>query len=467
MPSIGAAADAIAFAPTAQILEDAIASLTRDGERGGGAVDAAVRREALARYAELPVPGTKPGRTWRHDYTKLRFDDLTWSSRRGTLPTAPVRPADVVQSADVMLSLSKHDQPALATENAGGLVHLGATYLAAPQGAAADPRAVVVPLADALREHGAVLAGVHGAIVDWRNDKFAALATAFQNCGAFVYVPDGVVLDAPIQLLFSNVEPQTEAVFPQIVVVLGAGARATVLERHVGEGEPLICGTVEAQVGTGAQLDYVVVQQAGESARLFMHRGARCGRDATVRWHLADLGGTLARSVIDARLDGEGSHGETAAFFFNTGAQHVDLTTTTDHAVGNTTSEVVVRTAATDRGQGRYFGNILIRPKAHGSDASLRDDALLLSKRAHIDSVPALEIAANDVRAFHGATVGSLDEEALFYAQSRGIARADAMRMIALAFFEPAIARFPSEALRDEVRTALDQKLDDATEIDG
>jgi Fe-S cluster assembly protein SufD len=312
-----------------------------------------------------------------------------------------------------------------------------------------------------------MLAGVHGAIVDWRSDKFVALATAFQNCGAFVYVPDGVVLEAPIQLIFSNVEPQTEAVFPQIVVVLGAGARATVLERHVGEGEPFICGTVEAHVGADAELDYVVVQQAGESARLLMHRGARCERDAAIRIHLAELGGTLARSVIDARLDGEGARGETSAFFFNTGAQHVDLTTTTDHAIGNSGSDVVVRTAATDRGQGRYFGNILIRPKAHGSDAALHDDALLLSKRAHIDSVPALEIAANDVRAFHGATVGSLDEDALFYAQSRGIARGDAMRMIALAFFEPAIARFPSEALRDEVRTALDQKLDDATEIDG
>ena len=112
-------------------------------------------------------------------------------------------------------------------------------------------------------------------------------------------------------------------------------------------------------------------------------------------------------------------------------------------------------------------GNIVIRPKAHGSDASLRDDALLLSKRAHIDSIPALEIAANDVKAFHGATVGSLDEEALFYAGSRGIARSQALRLITLGFFEPVVARFPSEALRDEVRTALDRKIDDATEIDG
>ena len=118
-----------------------------------------------------------------------------------------------------------------------------------------------------------------------------------------------------------------------------------------------------------------------------------------------------------------------------------------------------MRSAGTDRGQGRYLGNIKILANAHGADASLKDDALLLSAGAHIESVPALEIAANDVKAFHGATVGAISEEEIFYAQSRGIARADAERMIALGFFEPTIARFPSESLRSEVRAALANKL--------
>jgi Fe-S cluster assembly protein SufD len=297
-------------------------------------------------------------------------------------------------------------------------------------------------------------------------DRFAALAAAFVNCGALVYVPDGVVLEKPIQLVFSTPEGCEDAVFPMISVILGENARATVIERHIGSAETFVCGTAHALAGTGSQLDYVVVQQTGESARAFMHRGATCSANATVRFHVADLGATLVRSVVDLQLASEGSRAETSALFFNTGFQHVDLTTTTTHAVGNTTSDTVVRSAASDRGQGRFFGNIAIRPAAHGADASLRDDALLLSRRAHIDSVPALEIAANDVRAFHGATVGSLDEDALFYAGSRGIARPDAVRMVALAFFEPAIARFPSDALRDEVRTALDQKIGDATGID-
>jgi Fe-S cluster assembly protein SufD len=154
-----------------------------------------------------------------------------------------------------------------------------------------------------------------------------------------------------------------------------------------------------------------------------------------------------------------GARVQTVALFFSDGAQHVDLESETIHAAGNTQSQTIVRSAGTDRGQGRYIGNIKILADAHGADASLRDDALLLSPGAHIDSVPALEIAANDVRAFHGATVGAISEEELFYAQTRGIPRAEAERMIALGFFEPAVSRFPTEALRDELRRALENKL--------
>jgi Fe-S cluster assembly protein SufD len=425
----------VAFAATQAGLDDALTLLDAQAARSGGIVDADDRRAALARYTTLPVPGGRPPRGWRHEYGALRFDELRYTSDR----------TDVGESVDA-------------------LVHRGATALVAPR-ATTDPRVVLLPLADAARDARyrdlipPLDAGALG-------DKFAALATAFQNCGAFVLVPDGVVLEQPLQLVFAQAEPYADAVFPRIVVVLGAGARATILERHLGAGAGVVCGLVTAQVGSAAALDYAIVQQSSEEARVLMRRSAHCESDATIRWHLAELGATLARSVLHAQLAGSGAVAEIDALFFNTGFQHVDLTTSTEHAVGNTRSSAIVRTAAGDRGQGRFFGDITILPHAHGSDASLRDDALLLSRRAHIDSVPALAIAANDVSAYHGATVGSLDRDALFYTASRGIPRPDAVRMIALAFFEPAIARFPGDALREEVRTALDDKIDDATEID-
>ena len=458
MPSsVSETLGAVDFTPDAATLDRALAFLReRDG---GAAADEARRREALARFEELPAPGARPSRGWKYDYANLKFEELRWTSGRVAMPALPSRPAPKPATDDG----AEIDRPALATDNAGGLFFIGATHVDAPSNV--DPRVTLRALdAAAVSELGALLSDTAGQVVGWGSDKFAALTTAFENCGAFVHVPAGVQLDTPIQIVFATA-PDDEAVFPRVVVVLGKGARATVLERHVGDGDPFVCGIVETRLGEGAELDYVTVQQAGEAARVMFSRGARCERDAQMRWHLAELGGALARTVIDAHLGEPGARAETSALFFNTGMQHVDLATGVDHAVGPTSSDTVVRSAATDRGQGRYVGNIVIRPKAHGSDASLRDDALLLSKRAHIDSIPALEIAANDVKAFHGATVGSLDEDALFYAGSRGIARAEALRMITLGFFEPVISRFPGEALRDEIRTALDRKIDDATEL--
>lgn len=451
-------AEAIDFVPAAATLETIIAGLAEHDGDAGTVNDAALRRDAFARYQSLEIPGGRPGRAWRYDYAKLPFENLEWNTGRLPLPTRPIAPPSDEEAAA--------DRTALATENVGGIVHAGSIVLESQRPSTLDPRIIVVPLADARRDHAALLAGVQHRVAQWRDDKFAALSTAFQNCGAFVYVPDGVSLDAPIQLLFVNDESSTAAIFPHIVVILGRGARATVIERVTGDGDVFVSSIVEAHVGEDAQLDYVTVQQADIRSRVFATRASRSERNGTARWLAAELGGGLVRSVIDAQLSSPGARGETAALFFTGGMQHVELTTQSVHAVEQTTSATVVRSAATDHGQGRFFGNIAIHKSAHGADATLRDDVLLLSKGAHIDSVPALEIAANDVKAFHGATVGSLSEEQLFYARSRGIARADAIRMIALGFFENVIARFPGEILRDEIRTALDQKIDDATEID-
>ncbi|MBV9440355.1 MAG: SufD family Fe-S cluster assembly protein, partial [Candidatus Eremiobacteraeota bacterium] len=303
------------FAPTPATLDEALALLEERGPLGGGAVEPARRREALARYSVLPAPGGRPGRGWRHDYTRVAFDGLQWTSGRLALDTVPFR--EVAREAP-----DAHvDRPALATENVAGIIHRGATLLESPQGAirgstSSDPRIVVVPLSDAVRSHAALVArATQNAAPERRDDRFAALSTAFQNCGVFVYVPDGVVLDAPIQLLFAN-GGDDEAVFPHVVVVLGAGARASVLERHAGGGDPFVCGLVDALCEEGAQLEYGVVQTAGEGTRLAFWRDAQLGRDARIRWSIAELGGTLSRCVVTAGLDAPGAKAETSALFF-------------------------------------------------------------------------------------------------------------------------------------------------------
>ena len=451
MPSI---AGPLEFKPTAGVLAGVLRELEDAGGDCGGAVSAALRRCALAAYAHrgAEIPPLPQG--WRHPYAALPFDELGWSTGRLRVPA--VRP--VAQPA-----AGAGDAPALALANAAGVVHLSSTYLD-PQRPTGDPRVTAVALADARRRDATEIDAVQGTIVPFDTDRFVALATAFQSCGAFVDVPAGVALDAPIQLVWSTRPGATSAVFPHTVIRVGANANVTIYERHLGEGESFVAGIVEAQLGANARLDYVVVQDADDGARIIIHRGARCSIGATVGWHLADLGGALARSAIDVELSGLYAACEINALSFARGFQHADFTLATRHTASHTRSRAIVRSAATDRGRGRFFGNITIDAGIEAAHASLREAGLLLSRDASLDVTPALEIASGHVSAFHAATIGSLDEEHLFYVQSRGISRRTAERMMALAFCEPAIAGFPGDALRDEVRTLLDARLDDVPE---
>jgi FeS assembly protein SufD len=443
----------IPFAPSALTLTAALDELADLGASGGGVIDAATRRKALAAFANLGREQRAFPPRWRHDYAALAFGDLHWSSGRMRVPALPRNLArrDPENNTDL---------PALAIENAGGIVHVGSTYLQ-PASQLGDPRVTCSSLADARRrlpERG-TLAQAH--IVAPETDRFTALTTAFQNCGAYIDIPDGVILDAPIQLIWASGSEDGSAVFPITVIRVGTNVHATIVERHVGDAEVFFSGIVEIELAPNARLDYVVVQRADERSRILTHRAARCAEGATIGWHLAELGGTLVRSVVDAQLRAPRARAEIDAFFFAHGFAHADLTTDLTHGASETTSRTVVRSAASDRGHGRFTGSVHIPEHVHGCDASMRDDALVLSRDAYLDATPMLDIASNDVSASHAATVGSLDEGALFYVQSRGIARGTAERMMALAFFEPAIRGFPSDALRDEVRTALDTILDE------
>lgn len=397
----------------AGLSEPSLAALIeREGE---GSIPARDRYEALARFASTrPTEPVKPGRAWKHDLGKLDF--------------SAVLPFDGVASAS----------NGITAGSASGIT--------------------LTPFSRARVLHRAAFEAAFGRALDARDDRFAELAFAFQNDGAFVDVAAGVRSDDPIVLVYS---PRgAAACFPYTLVHVGAGARATVVERITGgPDDAFFCGLAEIVLEPGAELAYVALQRAGRGARTIFTRRVRVERDASLQLATAELGAMHSVSRIRASESGPGGSAELTAVFFSDAEQHVDLATEVVHASGNTRSLTHVRSAGTGHGQGRYFGNIKILESAHGADATLRDDALLLSPDAHIDSVPALEIAANDVKAFHGATVGGIAEDQIFYAQSRGLRRADAERMLALGFFEPAVARFPSESMRDELRTALASKL--------
>jgi Fe-S cluster assembly protein SufD len=444
--------EALDFQPTPAMLAAAIDELDDLGSGSGGAVAPDIRQKALQTYLRATRDPRSVPTQWRHDYASLGFAGLTWSSGRARVPVLPRATVHAPRE-------DEGDAPALAVENAGGLVHLGSTYLD-PLAAAIDPRITLTALADARRTMPERVAGAHGRIVAPESDRFTALATAFQNCGAFVDIPENVTLALPLQLLWLAQPGAGAAVFPHTVIRLGANARATIVERHIGSTETFIAGIVEAELGPGARLDYVAVQQTDEGARVFLRRRARCAAGASVGWHIADLGGALVRSVCGAQLTGAGASAETNAFFFARGFGHVDSIIDVDHDVSRTESRSTLRSAATDRGRGRISGALRFGNRATRCVATVRNDGLILSRDAYLDAAPFLAVPTHHVSASHVSNLGSLDEEELFYVQSRGISRAIAERMMALAFFEPAIGRFPGEAVRDEVRTALDALLD-------
>ncbi len=367
----------------------------------------AQRRRAMDRFFSMPSGREKPGRFWKFDFESLVPEAGTIDAGRG----------------------------GVTIENAHGA-------------------ALVCDLATAARRHPDLLARAFGT-TGIADTKFGALAMAFARVGVFVYVPADRACDEPI-VIRSGASAGT-AIFPWNVVLAERGARVTILERIGGDG--MICGAAEVVTGEGADVTYAAVQEAGDGAIVISNRAALPGRDASVAFASAELGARVAAGDLRVSIDGPGAHARLTALFFPCSSQHVDVVSTVEHRAGGATSETLVKSAASERGQARFLGNIRIAPHAQGSDARLRDDALLLSTTAHVDSVPALEIGANDVKAYHGATVGAIDAEQIFYMESRGIERTAAERMIALGFFDPAIERFPTAGVRDEIRASLAAKL--------
>jgi Fe-S cluster assembly protein SufD len=384
-------------------LEEAIAVVESDP------ADQQCRRDLLARSFELRSGREKPGRFW-----KIDIDALDYSSLRIAKPAAP--------------------------------------QISTPSNSAV----LAVDLATALRAHREIAERASGTAVDPRGGKFAALSAALHNTGAFVYVPADIALDEPIEITY---DASDGALFPYTLVVLERGAQCTVIERLTGAADAFVCGIAEIVAAENACATYAVDQQLPSDATVLFTRGAKPGKDARVNWAVAELGARLSVTSVDVSVEQPGVQADIAGIFFPHGEQHVDLVSTVEHNVGNSTSETTVKSAAAGRGQGRYVGNIRIAPRAQGTEAWLHDHALLLSQKGHIDSVPALEIAANDVKAYHGATVGAIDEEQIFYMTSRGIDRESAEKMIALGFFEPALERFPTQALRERLRSALEGKV--------
>ncbi len=292
-------------------------------------------------------------------------------------------------------------------------------------------------------------------------DRFAALHAAFFTGGTFLYVPDGAEIDEPIVGQHFSHEGNN-SVLPHTLIVAGRGARFNYLDEYIAEDDVEAgyrSGSTEIFAGEGSQVGYVAVQKWGRYVWHFADQRAELQKDATVRLFNVTLGGRFSKNRVEASLVGQGADAELKAIYFASGEQFFDFHTLQDHQVGNTRSDLLFKGALQDTARTVYAGLIKIEKHASRSDAYQANRNLVLSDKAMATSIPMLEIDNNDVRCTHGATVGPVDPEHLFYLRSRGIPEPTAKRMLIQGFFGAVLERIPFVHARNLVEAELEARI--------
>ena len=293
------------------------------------------------------------------------------------------------------------------------------------------------------------------------DDVFVALNDAGLRAGAFVYVPRGVELSEPISL--SAVQSRSGTLLNQrTLVVLEEGAQAEVWEQFLSGSDDVegVFNTVtELIVGDGARLRYVCGQGLSEKSWIFGAQRAEVGRDASLDWVALGFGSARGHVRMETRLAGEGAEARVTGAYASHARQHIDFDTTQEHAAPNTTSDLAFRGVLHGRSSAVWKGNIIVDPGAQKTDAFQESRNLLLSKRAHADAIPGLEIQANDVRCTHAAAVAQVDPEQLFYLRSRGLKLDVARRLVIEGFLSALVERFEQGPVRERLAGALERRL--------
>jgi Fe-S cluster assembly protein SufD len=392
------------------------------------------RGEARAALERTPLPTLKD-ENWR--YTSLRGIDFD--------AFAPVGGSGVAAATPTVLG---------DLETAGELVQRGRDVVAVRLDDDVRAAGVVLSSLDDAVEASAALVDRHlGKVLDLR-DRFIAENSATWSGGAFVHVPAGVGVRLPLRLVVENPEAGARTLWRTLVVV-DAGARLTLIE-ELAPGEPgYLNGALEIVLGEGAELDLVQTQELHGDSYHFTAARAEIARDATLRWFSLGLGGKLGKARQESLLGGPGSTVRATGLYALGERQHLDLDTSQEHAAPNAVSDLAYKGALRDHARSVWRGIIKVDKGAQGTDAFQENRNLLLSGHAHADSIPGLQILANDVRCTHAATVSRVDSELLFFLMARGFPRREAEQMLVTAFYDDALSRIENLAVRERFAAAL------------
>jgi Fe-S cluster assembly protein SufD len=317
---------------------------------------------------------------------------------------------------------------------------------------------IFTDLDTAVRDYPELVQRHFGSVVATGENKFSALHYALWNSGTFVYVPRNVTVAAPLQTVIGQSGGKVAGLHHTIVAT-EEGASVTLAEDFVGADGGMSNGVVELAPGPASQLNYLHLQNLADTAWNFSTQRMKLRRESLVRFFIGSWGSRLTKAWINMELNGEGSSGELLGLYFPGGRQHIDHHTNQLHKARSATSDLLLKGAHKDRARSVYQGYIKVYPDAQKTNAYQANRNLMLSKQARADSIPGLEIEADDVRCTHGATAGQIPDEYLFYLMARGIGRADAERMIVQGFFEEVLNRIPVEGVRNKLETEIARKL--------
>ena len=428
----------------------ALESFERDGFATDPSWLADLRRAAMSSFSKLGFP------TARRGNEEWKYTDVS--------PIAKTAFSPVVSSTPPALKIGDLKEFTFG-EVWPRLVFIDGAYVKRLSSVSSLPDGVTVAnLAAAMSAQPALLEEHLARYADHQSNAFTALNTAFLHEGALVHIPDGVILEKPLYILFLSTSQEPAAVFqPRVLILLGKDSKATVIENYaaLSSGVYFANAVTEAVVGPGSALKYYKLQRQSEQASHITTTQVSLQRDSSFSSVNIDLGGGLVRNNLNVLTDGEGASCALNGLYMVTGAQHVDNQVIIDHAKPYTTSREVYKGILDGKSRSVFHGSIFVRKDARKVDARQEDKNLLLSPLAEADTKPAFWIYCDDVKCSHGAACGQIDENALFYLRSRGLDEKAARRFLVYGFVSEVVNSIENEAFRAHIDGLVQAKLED------
>ena len=403
------------------------------------------RKHAWEIYQGFPMPDIQQEAWRRTDLRKLQADqfEIKTNGKSEPVPAYLLKP--------------------LADDPHGGqliLTPAGTDGFLLPE--LAQQGVIFTDLLTAEKQHGELLGSLVGKTVPVESGKFSAMAAALANTGMLLYVPRNVHITQPLHTILWT-PGSGQAFFSHIIIWLEEGASATfvyeISSPQEGDGQILHAGIVEVHVGAGAQLRFVELQSLGENVWNFTHERAKVGQDANLDWVFGAIGGRLTKNFSDLDLVAPGAVGKMSGFYFTEHDQHMDYDSQQNHLAPHTTSDLLFKGALIDQSRAVWQGMIYVAPGAMKTDGYQANRNLILSRKARADSIPGLEILADDVRCTHWATGSKMDADQVFYLKARGIPEVEAERLIVEGFFDQIMQRIPFEGVRERFQQAIHDKM--------